>query len=243
MPTLFHWRLNAREDSTVLARGLVSGHPKLPDGFSCRTSPVQTARMEDGVLTLVTATGHRYVLRPEAVAPDRLEETAAGLERLGLDPGLAERWGQLRQEEDARRQARLTAELAPGELLLEVVGSNALSAFFRAARGELREVKPDVHVGMFQDSVLVTDWEGGEVDFRYFPMGNRLEPYHISDGLTAIRLSNLGGAETAFGAAGRETRCPAGEVTLLPMAEHEAEGLLSPDAVNGKGLFSKLKEP
>ena len=31
-----------------------------------------------------------------------------------------------------------------------------------------REIHASVHVGMFQDSVLITDWIEGEVDFRYF---------------------------------------------------------------------------
>jgi len=240
MPTLYHWRLAPYDGKDVLAHGLVTGHPKLPNGLYCHTSPIQAARLEDDALTLETFSGSRYVLRPEAMAPNRLEETAAGLEKLGLAPGLAERWAQARREADELRRARQTEELAPGELLLEVVGTNTFAAFFRSAPGELVEVEPDIHVGMFQDSVLVTDWEGGTVDFRYFPKGDRLEPYHISDGLTAIRLSNLGSVAVTFGGQGREVLCPAGEVTFLSAAEHEAEGLFSPDAVNGKGLYSKL---
>lgn len=239
MPALYHWKLGICEDS-VLAWGLVTWHPKLPNGLFCHTSPVREACLESDALTLVTSSGHRYALQPEAMAPNGLEETAEGLEKLGLSPALADEWAQARREADERRRARLTGDLAPGELLLEVVGVNAFAAFFRTEEGELTEVRPYVHTGMFQDSVLITDWDTGTVDFRFFPKGDRLEPYHISDGLTAIRLCNLGAAAVTFGGPGRETLCPAGEVTLLPMAAHETEGLFSPDTVNGKGLYSRL---
>ncbi len=239
MPTLYHWKLSTCGD-TVLAHGLVTGHPRLPSGFYCHTSPIQTAQAGEDALTLVTASGNQYVLGSGVIDPSCLTETAEALERLGLASGTAERWAETRREENARRRAQLAEELSPGELLLDVAGTDALAAVFRTAQGELAEVEPGVHVGMFQDSVLVTDWEGGTVDFRYFPMGDRLEPYHISDGLTAIRLNNLGGTDVTFGAASRAVVCPTGEVTFLLMAEHKAEGLFSPDAVNGKGLFSKL---
>ncbi len=238
MPVLHHWKLSVWGD-TVLAHGLVTGHPRLPSGSFCHTSPIREARLEDSALTLLTASGNRYILGADAIDPSHLEETAEGLERLGLAPA-AEGWGRARQEEMARRRARLAQELLPGELLLDVAGTDALAAVFRTAQGELVEVEPDVHVGMFQDSVLVTDWQGGTVDFRYFPKEDRLEPYHLSDGLTAIRLNNLGGTDVSFGAASRAAVCPAGEVTVLSASDHAAEGLFSPDAVNGKGLYSKL---
>ncbi len=239
MPVLHHWKLSVWGDE-VLARGLVTGHPRLPSGSYCHTSPIQTAQAEEDALTLVTAWGNRYIRGADAIDPGHLEETAKAMERLGLAPDAAEGWARARQEEMARRRARLAQELLPGELLLDVAGTDALAAVFRTAQGELVEVQPYVHLGMVQDSVLVTDWQGGTVDFRYFPKEDRLEPYHLSDGLTAIRLNNLGGTDVSFGAASRAAACPAGEVTVLSASDHAAEGLFSPDAVNGKGLYSKL---
>lgn len=49
-------------------------------------------------------------------------------------------------------------------------------------------VEPYLHVGMFQDSVLYcTD----TIDFRYFPKGNKLEIYSISENIKTIVIKNM----------------------------------------------------
>lgn len=120
------------------------------------------------------------------------------------------------------------------------MGTDVIRAVFRAADGAPVSVKPTVHVGMFQDSVLITDWEGGTVDFRYFPRGGRMEPYHVSDGLRTVKVRNLGERAVYFGKAAREAVCPPGKIAAVPAAEHDDEGLFSPDAVNGKSLFHQI---
>lgn len=240
MPTLYCWSLYLTSDGAILADGTASGHPKLPDGLSVNTSPVEKAWVEDGVLMLLTRSGNRYSLPPEAISPRQQGKTAVCLERLGLSAGLVEQWENARQEADKARLERIESGSKAGELYLEVAGCATLAAFFRSAQGTLVEIRPYIHVGMFQDSIMLTDWSGGTVDFRYFPKGDKIEPYHFSDGLTAIRLHNRGVNPVTFGVQGKETLCPPGAVTLLSVAEHDTEGLFSPDAVNGKGLYASL---
>ena len=198
--------------------------------------------MIDGTLVLITASGSEYQLRPEEIHPDCGKVTADSLAPFGIVAGFVEDCLQARREEDARLMEEEGRLLEPGELLLTTCWNRAIRALFRAAGGALVSVRPTVHGGMFQDSVLLTDREGGRVDFRYFPTGSgdRIEPYHISDGLRVIKIHNLGGPTVRFGKAGREVRCPPGEITAIPAAEHEREGLVSPDAVNGKGLYKAI---
>lgn len=236
MLTLWNWYLTAEEPGGMVAHGVVSGHLRLPTGLSIHTSLLEKAEIKKETLVLTTASGHRYFLRPEGISDSRWEETAACLELLGIKTGYGERCLQIREEAE---EAELE-KLAEGELLLEAVGRNTLRAWFKAGRDKLVKLEPYIHVGMFQDSVLITDWEGGTVDFRYFPKEDWIEPYHISDGLERIKLRNVGGTDVIFGRSGREVRCRAGETTAVPAADHDREGLFSPDAVNGKGLYQSL---
>lgn len=237
MPTLHRWRLTAG-GGCVTAHGIVSGHPKLENGLFIHTSAVTEAVIVDGVLLLTTRSGSMYTLRPESIAPKCREETAECLRTFQIDGGFVERC--VRAHLEAAEAAGHT--LAPGQLFLEVVGNAVVRALFKAGEEELLSVRPTVHAGMFQDSVLVTDWEGGKVDFRYFPEKDRLRPYHISDGLTEIVICNLGTTDVAFGQRDTARLCPAGELTVLRAAEHDGEWLFSPDAVNGKCLFKERED-
>lgn len=147
--------------------------------------------------------------------------------------------GERTQEETSRREETLRRELAPGELLLEAVGVNTLRAWFQTGEGLVR-LRPDVHVGMVQDSVLLWDRAERSVDFRYFPKVDRMEPYHLSDGLKTIQIRNLGNGEVVFGYHDRKVTCPPGKTTAIPTSDYNREGLFSPNAVNGKGLYRGL---
>lgn len=255
MPGLYDWYLECHRD-VATAWGTVYGHPKsrLPDGMFIHTSPILEMAAEEGGLVLKTCSGSRYVLRPEEIDPvcgedaasnpalirDIGKETAAVLARFGISGSFAEDCLRARREADARHREMEERETGPGELLLTAMGTHVIRGLFRSADGTRVSVKPFVHVGMFQDSVLLTDWEGGAVDFRYFPKEGCMEPYHISDGLRTVKVRNLGEQAVRFGKTGREVVCPPGEVTAIPAAEHDAEGLFSPDAVNGKGLYKTM---
>ena len=255
MPGLYDWYLDFYKDA-VLAHGIVYGHPgsRLPDGTFIHTSAVQEMAAEEGGLVLRTRSGSRYFLRPEEIDPicgedaashpamirDIGKETASVLALFGISGGFVEDCVQARRGADARRREEEELLTEPGELLLTTIGTGAIRSLFRTADGTPVSVKPFVHVGMLQDSVLITDWEGRAVDFRYFPMERGMEPYHISDGLKTIKVRNLGERAVYFGKTGREVVCPPGEITAIPAAEHDCEGLFSPDAVNGKGLYKTI---
>ena len=255
MPGLYDWYLDSYKD-VVLAHGIVYGHPgsRLSDGKSIRTSAVQEMAEEAGGLVLRTYSGSRYFLRQEEIHPicgedaashpymvrDIGAETAFALEQFGIRAGFLEDCLQARRGADARHREEEEPLAGPGELLLTTIGAGVIRSLFRTAEGTPVSVKPLVHVGMLRDSVLITDWEGRTVDFRYFPMERGMEPYHISDGLLTIKVRNLGERAVYFGKTGREVVCPPGEITTIPAVEHDCEGLFSPDAVNGKGLYKKL---
>lgn len=241
MPFLYNWALRFRGDG-VRAHGLVSAHPKFSsrNGLDIHTAQVMRAEVSQGVLRLNTASGSVYDLMPQEIEPnaERREETAECLATFHIGADFVERCLRAREEADRRAKEEEPGLIGPGELLLVTVGLHALRGLFRAADGTLTVVEPTVHLGMVEDSILVTDWSGGAVDFRYFPRNNCIEPYHISDGLETIKVKNLGGQSAGFGKEKKAVSCPPGEVTVIPARDHDEEGLFSPDAVNGKGLYN-----
>lgn len=241
MPGLYNWYLE-RIQGVSTAWGVVCEHPKLLDGTFIHTSLIQEAAVEGDGLVLITYSGNRYLLRPGEILPNPGEDTASCLAEFGIGAGFVENCLRARREADARLREEDERLTEPGELLLTVVGTGVVRNLFRDAEGAAVSIKPTLHESMFEDSILITDWNGGKVDFRYFPRLGRIEPYHISDGLRTIKVRNLGTRAMYFGKAGREVSCPPGEITAIPAAEHDDEWLFSPDVVNGKCLISKRKK-
>ena len=91
-------------------------------------------------------------------------------------------------------------------------------------------VKPGVHIGMFQDSVLymkyATEEDPSALDFRYFPkgFGDVMETYNWGHSL----IFN------------HEEIAP-GETKVFTPVTHR-QGLFSPDCYNGKSLFTMGEE-
>lgn len=245
MPFFYNWRLYDWGDCAA-AEGLVTAHisSRFYDGREVRTSAIVKVEVAEGALRLTTQSGSVYGLMPEAIDPDpeRGAETAQCLAPFGVAPDFIEDCLRAREEADRRAGEEEPRLIAPGELLLVTVGVTALRGLFHAQDGKVTTVRPWPHVGMFTDSILLTDWDGGTVDFRYFPLGRRIEPYHISDGIETIKVKNLGRISVLFGRGDNEVRCEAGEVTAIPMADHPYEGLISPDVVNGKSLLKPKEE-
>lgn len=61
--------------------------------------------------------------------------------------------------------------------------------------GNLGVVKPCLHVGTIQDSILYTD---NMIDFRYFPKGYSLQTYKWSENIENVVVKNMKGTEILF---------------------------------------------
>ena len=104
-------------------------------------------------------------------------------------------------------------------------------------------VKPGVHIGMFQDSVLymkyATEEDPCALDFRYFPkgFGDVMETYNWSDNIKQAVIKNQRGHSLNFNG---EEIAP-GETKVFTPVTHR-QGLFSPDCYNGKSLFTVGEE-
>ena len=216
MPTLFSWYIRDHGPA-FLAHGIVSGHPKLPDGIQVHTSAIARMTEEERGILLETRSGSLYHLRPEEL-DSRGDLPAPGA--LGLSPDLWQRCARARELADREEEAALSALHAPGVLRLRVVRTTVLSALWSGRDGLARRAQIAEHLGMFQDSVLIWAPSGDEsgsfrLDFRYFPYFHRIEPYKVSEDIETILIVNEGARDVAFGTGENICSCAAGTTTEI----------------------------
>jgi len=107
---------------------------------------------------------------------------------------------------------------------------------------DMGTVVPQVHTGMFQDSVLymkyATEDDPCSLDFRYFPkgmFGDTMETYSWSDNIRQAVIKNVGERPLEF----NHSRIEPGETKVFTPDTHQ-QGLISPDCHNGKSILEHL---
>lgn len=227
MLTLFQWDLTMRHGAPV-GVGIVSGHKKLMEGTNVHTSPVfHVARVANN-LQMETASGSVYHLQMKEWSPrtGKAEPLDAGL--LGLPADFWAQCAQVREAASETEKADLQPFMRPGTLFMRVVGTHILSAGWAGMDSRIRDAAVRIHLGMFQDSYLITGSHEGfpacdNVDFRLFPMRNRLEPYHISQGIKSLLVCNEGGTDIMLGSPQKNILCPSGAATSISVASWVSE--------------------
>ena len=223
------------------AHGIVLGHPKLQEGIDIHTSVIKTIKLdnENNCLIMRTRSGSEYELSFASISFETFDETQACLETFNIDKLSLEQCEELHKEEEKQFLSKVEASIKSNELYLGIIGMYVQKAYFKNNTGTIRELHVKPHIGMLQDSYLITDWKKGEVDFRYFDKFDGIEPYHWSDGLEAILIDNMGTSNIKFFGTDKTIICQSG-VTRIEKEVYRGEGLFTPDVVNGKGLFSEM---
>lgn len=219
----------------VVAGGYVREHPRIDEGIFVNTSTVKEAGMEGDELHFHTISGSHYRLSLADLDGERLDGTKAALEslRVTLD---VDRCKALMCEKEKKTAEWLSGVLKPCELYVRLLCDESVThAYYMDAGGKIAKADVDYHVGTFQDSILIRVY--GQCDFRFFPKGISIEPYHWSDGLRAVRIHNICEDFDFIGTSGRIT-CKGGEVTAIESKEYTGEGLMSPDSVTGKSMLT-----
>lgn len=234
MIQLFKWHIEKVYDNNYTAWGYVSGHPKFPDGTHIHTSAlVQVGEAGGQNLLLVTHSGNRYHLAGEDICCEKIKDTAKNLKVFGVCDFCKDAM-QLSARKKEEKHRGLSVRLSEHELYLEMLGESCMGAYMKEG-GSIHELRVLVHTGMFQDSVLCR--KGGIADFRYFPKGfiqPEIEIYHVSSNIERIHIFNQGNAGILFN---NKVKCESQTVTVVEKQDFGGEGLLSPDAYDGKCLF------
>lgn len=228
MPKLFQWDLVMRR-GTPIGVGIVSGHRKLMEGTDIHTSPISHVERLGNELQMETASGNIYHLPMKERSPRILEAEAIGPEQLGLP---ADFWAQCawaREEAAQAENADLQPLIKPGTLFMRIVGTSILSALWAGMDARIRDASIGIHLGMFQDSYLIRGARGeaeeaDNADLRVFPMRNRLEPYHISEGIKSLLVRNEGCTDVAVGFETKFVLCPSGAAAPISIRVQSCGG-------------------
>lgn len=233
---LRNWHLENVGDF-MMGFGECYGNPRFHAGYFIHTSPVLNIEMGEQSLKLFTRSGSCYAATFEDADGHALECTQRVLQTMGIQFDV-EKCKMLKQRKTEAEKRHASGAICPGELYVKMAGGwEVLEAYFKTQKGDLVDISVHRHESFFSDdSILVTDWKNGLCDWRIFPLGDIVEPYHWSDGLCAVNIENIGDS-FVFKGSGRDILCKHGTITRIASKEYVGEGLFSPDAVNGKSIF------
>ena len=215
------------------AHGIVTGHPKLVDGIYITTSVVEQMKLdkENNCLIMLTHSKNKYKLSLASINFNNFKETQDYLKVFNIPALSLADCQKLNELSDKKLFFKVSKILHNNELYLQLNGVFVQNAFYKNDKGEVRRIEVREHIGMFQDSYLITDWKESRVDFRYFDGFNSIRPYCWSDGLKAIKIENIGTNDITF-LSGDNLVCNVGKVTTIESSQYSKEGLISSDVID-----------
>ncbi len=178
--SLHHWYFRKYPDG-IIAKGIVSGHPRLTDSTFITTSLVRNIEMGEAEL-LVQTINTLYHLPLES----------CNFRKQDKDPKALEGYEEIKEKYQG---LIVDPTIEDGKVLL--VLSNYDSYYFHSGylkdpeEGVPREFSGHAHIGTFQDSYLIND-DKYEIDIRYFPHYENIEFYSENTGERPLFVDNIG---------------------------------------------------
>ena len=193
MYRLLNWYFKNYPGIGMIAKGNVIDKPKFYNGEIIKTSKIEEIDLDDKnkEFTFITYSGSLYTAKYDDVNVEFIEYVEEGLKNFNIDKEKLEVFRNTYKLAKDKLMDYVSSILNPNELYIEMAGVSALRAFFMTNERELKEIPITIHVGMFQDSVLITDFENN-VDFRFFFNAYKIRPYSWNEELKTIKIYNFG---------------------------------------------------
>ena len=193
MYRLFKWYFKNYPGVGMIVVGNVIDNPKFYSGQIIYTSKIEEISIDDNKkeFIFITHSGSCYVAKYHDIYIDAIEYIEEGFKKFNIAEENLEVFKNTYKEAKNKLKEYVSSILNPNELYIEMAGVSALRAFFMTNEKELKEIPITIHVGMFQDSVLITDFENN-VDFRFFFNPNEIRTYSWNEELKAIKIYNFG---------------------------------------------------
>lgn len=213
-------------DGKVSAHGYLFGHEEVDEGTYCDLSHIQEIMVKDDNFLIRAISGNIYQLEFKEINESMLDCTEEALNQLGVAVDM-ERIKTIVQQNGQKRAEWLAGVLNPCELYIRLLTDVSVThAYYMEESGKIVKANVRYHTGTFQDSILIRDYS--KFDFRFFPQGISITPYHWSDGLRAVKIHSICG-NLRFRGSFREILCKAGEVTTIESKEYKEGVVCSPD--------------
>lgn len=208
---IYRWYISQRKDYFIL-HGVVTGHNKLVDSCTIRTSPIQSARIsEDGLEVIINTVNTEY--RCEIKNCNR-EKLQAYIDKADIKPD----WINMVMEAvNGYKPCESDGVQLEDNSILMILGNNAPYYFHSAYMtlgGKLEFINdPSVHLGMIQDSVLcMMNIDKTYIDLRYFPYRqSTLEFYGNDTAELDFYIENQGDTSLKVGYSGKYYTIAVGE--------------------------------
>lgn len=236
MTKLTKWSIEEIMESFVLNGFIISDDERFLAGTFVITSMIDTVEVDELNKAFVfhTMSGSEYLCSFEDIRITQrfAEFSKDNLERLKVVSHFVDEAIKLAHEKESFLVTKLESELSNGDLYLELGAGGIISVHFKYLDG-VHRVSSRIHSGMFVDSYLYCI--SGVVDFRHYAFcGGTVSTYHMSDSIKRLVVSNIGSRPVTIDKKVYES----GTTITCVTEENHPEGLVSPDAFNGKSWMT-----
>lgn len=215
MYKLLNWYFKYYPGIGMIAKGNVIDNPKFYNGEIINTSKIEEIDLDDKnkEFIFITHSGSLYTAKYDDVNIGFIEYIEEGLKNFNITKENLEVFRNTYKLAKDKLKDYASSILNPNELYIEMAGVSALRAFFMTNEKELKEIPITIHVGMFQDSVLITDFENN-VDFRFFFTLYGIRTYSWNEELKTIKIYNFG-HDINFSHEDKEVQVKRNELTVI----------------------------
>ena len=236
MTKLAKWHVEEILENFVLGGFTVKDDDRFLACSSILISMIDTVEVDEPNKAFVfhTMSGSEYLCSFEDIRITQrfAEFSKDNLERLKVVSHFVDEAIKLAHEKESFLVTKLESELSNGDLYLELGAGGIISVHFKYLDG-VHRISSREHLGMFVDSYLYC--LSGVVDFRHYAFcGGQVNTYHMSDSIKRLVVNNIGGKPVTIDKKVYES----GTTITCVTEENHPEGLVSPDAFNGKSMFS-----
>ena len=236
MTKLAKWHVEEIMESFVLGGFPASDSERFLAGSSILTSMIDTVEVDELNKAFIfhTMSGSEYLcsFRDIRISVRFAEFSKDSLERMNISSDIIEEAIKLANEKESSLVTKLESELLSGDLYIELGAGGIISVHFKYLDG-VHRISSRCHLGMFVDSYLYV--LSGVVDFRHYAFcGGQVNTYHMSDSIKRLVVNNIGSRPVTIDKKVYES----GTTITCVTEENHPEGLVSPDAFNGKSMFS-----
>lgn len=215
MYRLLNWFFIGNDRGNIIAIGNVIDNPKFYSGKTIHTNIIESVSIDDKKRQFIikTYSGSLYIAKYKDVCIECIEDIEECLRNFKITKENLKVFENTYKGEKDRVKDYVSSILNPNELYIEMAGTRALKAFFMTNERELKEIPITIHVGMFQDSVLITDFENN-VDFRFFFTLYGIRTYSWNEELKTIKIYNFG-HDINFSHEDKEVQVKRNELTVI----------------------------